>query len=876
MTHVGSHGHSWGNNGIAICTESGNQNGGARMVLDGNDGAVLVWRDRRPKNGKGRDGIYAQRVNALGKILWTKNGESVCDTQVDDGKDYVGGNSWFWAPVVVSDSEHGAIVAWEEQRGNQTRDVYIQRIDYSGKLLWQQDGLIVCNANSEQKNTRIVSDGQGGAIVCWTDYRNGNYDIYAQHINSKGNILWQSNGVPICTSAYDQYWPEMVSDNQGGAIIVWDDARSYYQRDVYAQRINGKGKVLWQKNGIPVCTETNDQWYPKMISDGKGGAIINWSDFRNGLDYDLIAQWIDKNGQARWQHNGLAICTEKGNQTSSSMSFDGYGGLIFAYLDMRNNAQYDIFAQKVEISSIKSLTPLGGESFIGGQEDTITWQSSGVDYLKIEYSLDSGNEWKVVTASTDAGKGRYAWTVPNQDTKKALIRISDAELSNVNNQNVQPFSITAVAEENNKKQIVSATTWYFAEGSTKRNFITWFLIQNPNDIVAQVTVVLYSNLGEVIEVALEIPANSRCTLNAKDIAGFSERSDFAAKIECSNGLNIISERVMYETLDQTNKGLGHCSLGTTKLGNVWCFAEGSTDGYYTWFLFFNPSDTKAEVAVDLMRDDGVIVTDRIEIPPKSRYSYLANDRLPNAHFGAKIVSLNEVPLAVERTLYWGDSFEAWQGGHSNFGCLELSKTWYYAEGTTADFIQWFTLMNISDGPVPVIFDFMDTTGRIGGDEIIVPAHSRYTYKVNDLIDNVGFATKITAAAEIVSERSMYWGNRGGHCSSGSVLPKSTWYFAEGATGDNYTEWLLLQNPNDRSVTCRFSFIGSLGFLGTSEVTISANSRGTYLVNEVVSGNIVALKVECLEGLDIVADRSMYWDGENEHWIDGHSSKGFGI
>ena len=95
----------------------------------------------------------------------------------------------------------------------------------------------------QQQVTRtptIVSDGSGGAIITWQDYRNGNNDIYAQRINAGGTVQWTLNGVAICTETHSQTYPTIVSDGSGGAIITWQDDRNG-NNDIYAQRIIALG-----------------------------------------------------------------------------------------------------------------------------------------------------------------------------------------------------------------------------------------------------------------------------------------------------------------------------------------------------------------------------------------------------------------------------------------------------------------------------------------------------------------------------------------------------------------------------------------------------------------------------------------------------------
>src|SRR6266508_5657299 len=83
---------------------------------------------------------------------------------------------------------------------------------------WSDDptmNLPVCTAAHSQDNPRIVPDGVGGAIVTWTDYRNGiNGDIYAQHVLTGGTVdpTWPADGRAICTASGDQRDPAIISD----------------------------------------------------------------------------------------------------------------------------------------------------------------------------------------------------------------------------------------------------------------------------------------------------------------------------------------------------------------------------------------------------------------------------------------------------------------------------------------------------------------------------------------------------------------------------------------------------------------------------------------------------------------------------------------
>lgn len=86
----------------------------------------------------------------------------------------------------------------------------------------------------------IVSDGPGGAIIAWQDRRNyssTNWDIYAQYIDLSGTVLWDTNGMAICTAPFGQGNCRITTDMVGGAIIVWSDGRDGFTNKVYAQRV---------------------------------------------------------------------------------------------------------------------------------------------------------------------------------------------------------------------------------------------------------------------------------------------------------------------------------------------------------------------------------------------------------------------------------------------------------------------------------------------------------------------------------------------------------------------------------------------------------------------------------------------------------------
>ena len=255
---------------------------------------------------------------------------------------------------VTSDGAGGAICTWVDTR-NGSQDIYAQRIDATGNLQWNVDGIAICNAVSDQFTPKIASDGSGGAIIVWYDNRNGNWDIYAQKINATGTVQWTTDGVGICTSAGNQNAQQIIGDGAGGAFIVWSDGRisGGADADIYAQRINAAGTALWNTNGSLVSNAISLQNIPSIVSDGVGGVIIAWEDWRNFSQTDIYAQRMSSNGFPSWSNNGVIICSDGSfaNQYNTKIISDGSGGAIICWLDNRNfSTGLDIYAQRVNSS----------------------------------------------------------------------------------------------------------------------------------------------------------------------------------------------------------------------------------------------------------------------------------------------------------------------------------------------------------------------------------------------------------------------------------------------------------------------------------------------------------------------------------------------
>jgi len=289
--------------------------------LDGEGGAIIVWQDKRD----GQYDVYAQRINELGHPLWQANGVSVTIFANEPRSPF---------PVVTGVGD-GAIVAWRDAHSG-TSSVYAQHISRDGIPAWP-GGVLIGTTPATLRDTvvQIIGDDSGGAIIAWVDRRAGAglqyHDIYAQRVDRDGAVRWSPGGVPLCTEPKEQDWPRIRRDGSGGAIVAWHDLR-YLSDDLYVQRVNANGQIQWAAGGVPISVVWGGKTYPEIAVDGNGGAIIAWMDSRRlGYMYDVYAQRVNASGMVMWQDDGVAICDTTMSGIHPTIVADLRGGAVITY-----------------------------------------------------------------------------------------------------------------------------------------------------------------------------------------------------------------------------------------------------------------------------------------------------------------------------------------------------------------------------------------------------------------------------------------------------------------------------------------------------------------------------------------------------------------
>jgi hypothetical protein len=349
---------------------------------------------------------------AASKIMWGTNGVAI--TQID-GSDAS-------CPQIISDGDGGTIIAWNDDRDGWLTGIYAQKVDSNGNIKWMKKGVQVRSLkDSHASSQQLVSDGTGGVIITWEDERDSEEEmypnIYAQRIDSNESVKWTKNGIAVCNvKGHYAQSPQIISDGQGGAIISWYDERN---GGIYAQRLGPDGNPLWTANGVPVWNVSLAS-EPAMVSDGAGGAIITWS----GAD-SIYANRIDPNGSGQWptkgSTSGVAVrANQVGEAKLPQIASDGAGGAVISWNDCRNSSfgYCSIYANKVN-SAGKTLWPTPGST-----SGTQVCNNNFIEVLERYPLISDGSGGAIITWSTWSKKcsedsGIYAQRIDfNGNTKR--------------------------------------------------------------------------------------------------------------------------------------------------------------------------------------------------------------------------------------------------------------------------------------------------------------------------------------------------------------------------------------------------------------------------------------------------------------------------
>ena len=241
--------------------------------------------------------------------------------------------------------------------------------------------------------------------------------------------------------------------------------------------------------------------------------------------------------------------------------------------------------------------------------------------------------------------------------------------------------------------LAPSTTWLLAEGSTSGDFALFYLLLNPNDaaVIATVRYLRPFGLSPIVK-TYTLPPRSRTTIpvDGEDLDLVS--TDVSGVVTAP--APIIVERAMYRSTPAETFGAGHASAGVIAPATRWFLAEGATGPFFDLFILLaNATDATAAVRVDYLLSTGETLTKTYPVPANGRMTIAVDGEeipdgsgtrpLTNVAVSATVTSTNDVPIVVERTMWWPSpemAADYWTETHNSPGTTMTAARWAVANG----------------------------------------------------------------------------------------------------------------------------------------------------------------------------------------------------
>ncbi|MCE1190433.1 MAG: YCF48-related protein [Ignavibacteria bacterium] len=276
---------------------------------------------------------------------------------------------------------------------------------------------------------KTTDGGATWAQQILTGQTGSNVQIWSAHMLNE-NYGWVCN-----------YFPQPFKTTDGGA--TWtaqstvDGYNAGYLYDIQmfdttkGYIVGGTGRIYKTTNGganwDTVSVPTRSYIFYNLhflnpnvgVVAGSGGLML--------LTKDGGATWEAQNNAGASNYALTASAVNNGSVTFYTGGSNGY-----------------TFKRDVTLSQPATLaitSPVGSEVWGVGSQHAITWTSTSVTNVGIQYTTDNGTNWTSVVASTPAASGSYAWTVPNTPSVNCKVKVFDASNTSLASVSAAVFTI---------------------------------------------------------------------------------------------------------------------------------------------------------------------------------------------------------------------------------------------------------------------------------------------------------------------------------------------------------------------------------------------------------------------------------------------------
>ena len=408
-------------NGDTLWTKTfgGTGNDRAANVVQTNDNGYAVFGTTN-SFGNGGDDFLLWKTDSLGNTAWFKT---------------YGGSGTEGAFEGQGTLDNGYILTGYFQ--SQDTKGWVVRTNDLGEEMWAQTiGDVSTTSYHASYSVQQADDSTFFIAGIWYYWFNGSYryNYFLSKLNTLGNSIfyhtYERNGADRCWSVRKTI--------DGNLVLGGNSGSTPFDTFPWIVKVNSSGNILWQK----IISGSQMVGLIKLEPTNDNGFIITVTSLSGPPTNDNFQIWkTDDVGTLLWEKS---IGGTIDDRALSAMQTNDSGYIIIGKSNSFGYGDYDAWLVRLETTSLQQISivyPNGGEYWLMGDTVDIKWNSISVDSIKIQLSLNNGNDWITIVDSTPSDSV-YEWIVQAPQTSwDCKIRISDIIDSTVYDESDTTFVI---------------------------------------------------------------------------------------------------------------------------------------------------------------------------------------------------------------------------------------------------------------------------------------------------------------------------------------------------------------------------------------------------------------------------------------------------
>lgn len=236
--------------------------------------------------------LRAQKISVTGSVLWT--------TPIQD----LGRIAAFSVPKVISDKSGGGIIAWHDDRDNNSIQVaYVQRVKRDGTLGFEANGFEMASVPANNQFNPVIAFNPLTEDIYsfWleTNSTQNQHGITGQRVSSAGVRGFGASGkifIPLSAPNTVGLSSLNATQHQGrGFCFYLQGNAGGVNNSVEGFAVNAAGDFVWTNNFLNVSAVTPSKLQMVSGVDPLGNSVLVWGDTRNG-NADIYGQSISAGG----------------------------------------------------------------------------------------------------------------------------------------------------------------------------------------------------------------------------------------------------------------------------------------------------------------------------------------------------------------------------------------------------------------------------------------------------------------------------------------------------------------------------------------------------------------------------------------------------